>query len=141
MTISIPATTTTGSGTALMLAKAQSDLMIVHQAIVREWPMTLEQAVAQLGEAQEHLLAAALPEHLFTEETATAILNWRGALADRIEQMKTAIGEDQGEQPLSSYVDVTALQEQIAEFWSVFTIIDRELTGLPSNASDPGSRP
>ena len=134
----IPATTENGSGLLIPITKAIGHIMAIHTALMREWPMTCAEAGAELHEAQSHLRNAVIPRELMTEDAITQIDLWINDLQDRITTMRALLNLDD---PLRESTEVEPLRAFATNSWQLLTHLDRELTGLEPNNTDPGQVP
>lgn len=135
--LEIQALSPNGSGLALPVAKALAHMMTAHAACVREdWPITATQLRAELTEAVSHLNTLSLSHELFTEELAIEIQSWTDNV---VGVHRNFIVNDPEAAPHAD--QVAELQDLITLTWSLLTLIDREITGLPATQADPGLRP
>lgn len=134
----IAATTELGSGLVLPIAKALTHIMAVFTAITREWPMTIEDAAAELEEANQHFRNATIPRELMTADATNAIDTWTAILLNRLGNLQANLNPDA---PLAESVELLGLQSLATETWQLLVGLDRELTGLENNNVDPGRMP
>ncbi len=133
----IPATTDEGTGLVLPIAKALTHVMTVYTAITREWPLSAEDAVAELEDAANHLRGLNIPHGLITTPTAEAIQGWIGEI-----QTRASSPQLEGENPtLTETISIDELKLAATDTWQLLTQIDRELTGLNPQQTDPGGLP
>jgi hypothetical protein len=138
MTIAITPRTERGTGFVLPVGKAIAHLLVVVNAITREWPMTIEEAAAELNETAEHLNDLNFNRDLISTDTNAAIDAWR----DQIREALATVQANALSAPDGSLAEVAPRLAQIAtDTWTLLTVIDRELTGLSDAATDPGHRP
>lgn len=133
----IEATTDLGTGLVLPIAKALTHIMAVYNAITREWPMTIADAAAELGEATRHMQNATLPWELMTDATASDIAAWQNSISSNSRQLSGMIAQ---EEQLSE-LGTDSLKELARNAWQILALLDRELTGLENNQVDPGRMP
>jgi len=134
----IPATTDQGSGLLLPAMKAYSHIMTVYNAISREWPMATTDAMAELGDAADHLRTIKLPVGLMTQPTEDAVVNWIAEITGQIEGLEPP---ENDEAPLAEAISADDLKRMATQSWQLATQLDRELTGLNPNDTDPGQLP
>lgn len=135
----IEARTDRGSGLTLPLAKGISRLILVYNALGRDWPMTQEEAAQEITEANQLFGAIMLDERLLSTEARETLGEWIRSMADLRDELSTA-ARSTPEEPL---VEATKaiIRTRANEAWSVLTRIDRELTGLRDDQTDPGRLP
>lgn len=134
----IEARTDAGSGLALPLAKGLSHLWLVWEASSREWPLTMEQAAAEVAECVQHLTDINYPHDLLTQGLIGDIATWTASLSAYSRDLNTASARTPDD-PFTAE-QRAELQDIIRQTWSLISLIDREITGLDHTA-DPGRRP
>lgn len=135
----IEARTDRGSGLTLPLAKGISRLILVYNALGRDWPMNQEEAAQEITEANQLFGSILVDERLLSEEAKNILTEWIGSMQELRDELNTA-AQATPEEPL---VEATKalIRTRAGEAWSVLTIIDRELTGLSNDQTDPGRLP
>lgn len=129
--------TVTGVGLTVPIAKALTHIMLVHDGTSRD--LTIESASAELTEAAAHLNDVILDRTLYTDELCTTIEEWRAA----VRQLGGAFSTAAIASPDSPLTDdhKDDLRQLATRTWALLTLIDREITGLPLNHTDPGRQP
>jgi hypothetical protein len=136
--MTMTARTESGVGLALPAAKALAHLMLVHEAVAHEWPITTESANAEIGEAVAHTRDLAIDENLITDELNVDIATWRTSITSLAANLTTANLADP-DAPLTD-VHQGEIEDAVRSTWNILALIDREITGLETQA-DPGNRP
>lgn len=134
----IPATTETGTGLILPIAKALNHIMSVYTAVTREWPMTTSEAIAEIDDAARHLQNLTIPRELMTEGSVEQIGDWLLLLNNSLTEIRLSIPPDEN---IATSVNTAVIRLLASQTWSLITILDRELTGLEVNNTDPGRLP
>ena len=130
--------TTSGTGLTVPIAKALAHLWLVHEATAREWPITAEQASAEIAEAVTHLRDIIYPEDLLTETLVSELATWNPTLTT-FAATAAAEAVSSPEEPFSAD-HAEDLRSIVRGTWALLALIDREITGLELQA-DPGSMP
>lgn len=133
----LAATTEQGSGLILPIAKALAHITSVYTAIVRDWPMSIADASAELDDALVHFQNAKVPHGLMTAEATSAIDIWREVLQERIHTLQDSMDLDAQVQTL----DTEPLKQLSQDTWQLLVNLDLELTGLEPRDVDPGNLP
>jgi hypothetical protein len=134
----IEAATDQGTGLILPISKALTHIMSIYTATTREWPMTVADATAELDAASGHLRDAVIPAELMTDESVTAINGW---IAHLNEQLNAVRNNTNHEAQLAEALNIDELKQIASNTWQLLTNLDRELTGLEPNNTDPGRLP
>lgn len=126
-----------GQGLALPVAKTLAHLMTVHNALTRDnWPMNALQARTEIGEAVSHLSTLSLNHALFTEDLKIELQSWTDNVTAHFRNYTVhdpdAEPAEQQRQDLAAIIRLT---------WSLLSLIDREITGLPAFMAEPGMAP
>lgn len=138
--VGITPRTQAGTGLSVPIAKALAHLWLVHEAVTRAWPLTLEAASAEVGEAITHLRDLRLPETLLTDNLIEAVHNWSANLTPYGSELVAASLTD----PEASLTDdqKNELRGIVRNTWTLLALVDREITGIESPANaDPGTMP
>lgn len=140
MVLGIEPRTERGTGLVLPVGKAIAHLHTVVNALARQWPITNEEAAAELAEVAEHIHDATAVEDLLSTTAFDALNEWKTNIATALasaRQTATAAPEDAAaESDIATTVAAIATQS-----WPMFTLLDRELTGLSNADTDPGRLP
>ena len=128
-----------GSGLTLPLAKGISRLILVFNALGREWPLTQEEAAQELMEANQHFGAIIVDENLLSAEAIEALNTWKQDMQELGAEITSAARNTPEEQLVEA--TKTLIRTRASEAWTVLSIIDKELTGLRDDQIDPGRLP
>ena len=137
--LQMEATTETGRGLLVPIAKALSHLMLMHSAIRREWPLSGDSARTEIAEAVRHLSDMVVPSDLISEELQLELTNWTTELSGSSTVLAAEVVTDP-DAPLSE-ARVDTLRQLISNTWRLLALIDLELTGLRPADVDPGTLP
>jgi hypothetical protein len=135
----IVATTDRGSGLTLPLAKGISRLILVYNALGRNWPLTQEEAAQEIQEANQHFGGIIVDEHLLSESAIATLNEWRTSMTELGAELTASSRNTPEEQVVEA--TKALIRTRAGEAWSVLTLIDRELTGLTDAQTDPGRLP
>lgn len=134
----IEATTEQGTGLILPIVKALTHIMAVHNAITHEWPMTTEDALAEIDDASRHMTTLMIPSELMTAESADEIERWISLLQASLIELRGDVVADQN---ISDSHHTEVIKLLAKQTWQLITVLERELTGLRPADTDPGRLP
>lgn len=135
----IEARTDRGLGLTLPLAKGISRLILVFNALSRDWPITREEAAQEIAEANQHFANINLQENILSDVTFTELTDWRTSMQELGAEL-LAQSTSEPEEPLIEATKAL-IRTRAGEAWSILTLVDRELSGLPDDQTDPGRLP
>lgn len=137
--MTIEATTDRGTGLILPIAKAMAHLVSLNNELSREEPINNQQVAAEIMESGEHFSDATVREELVSEAFRESYEAWKTRV-QTLTQRATESAYDQNLEEIKAELKAE-IKEACIESWSILTQLDREVTGLINEQTDPGRQP
>ncbi len=136
----IPYTPTTDLGKGILpsLVRAHAHTMTVFTSVAHDWPMTIEQAKAEMHEAKNHVATMPDISALLATETNTYIGLWKERLDSLLKTLETA-EKANPEARVADHKD--ALKDFATQTFALLKWLDNDLCGLNDNQTDAGRLP
>ena len=139
MTLPYNADSEHGRGFFPVFARIIQFVTLIVGAIGYEWPITVEQARANLQRVSERAATLAPWLDAFSTDARKAYDDWLAQAIAITEVLRTA------ENAQADAVLNDGLKGQMKEFiqqtWALMSLFDRELLGLSADQTDPGRAP
>lgn len=138
MTIPYAPTTVRGVGFLPCLVRATHKALHVVAAVSMEWPITAEQAKAELQLAMESLNTIQTLGKVLSDEATNHLNDW----LVQTQSLSTLLGGLEAVDPEMNIDTLTQpLKDYLTQTWALLSIMDKELLGLDDTQTDPGQRP
>lgn len=135
MTLPYNPTTDYGAGFLPLLNRATGHALFVIGARLHDWPMTTEQAHAELTEAINHINALQVNAGLLSTAGREAIENWKTTLQGLVNELAPHVNTNPDARLMADMV--TYAQQTYA----LLAILDTELLDLAPPHTDAGRLP
>lgn len=124
-----------GSGLLVPITKVMGHLMVVHEALAREWPLTSTNIAGEVRDASTHLDTIIFPREALTPEVILELNAWKDNFRDSLTAFNTGAlaGSEPTEGARSEIRDLVRLT------WAVLAQLEQEFTGVP--IAEPGIAP
>lgn len=123
-----------GQGFLPLVIRALGHLVAVAYATFNKWPMTVEQAHAELLQAIEHINQIGQPEYISTEGRE-AITRWKESVNLLAEAFRV-VAERNPENLTDAHLK--PITDLVHTTWAFCALMDTELIGLTDEETDAG---